>query len=316
LDSGRPVGEALSRLQELGAISGETRGEIEKLQKEGKKGKEVWSVAEQALSRFSGSMEKQSATWNGKISTLKDNINLAFAALGQPINESLKGYLDDLAGIDFSSMAANLGESLADGLQIISDGKIWELFALYAEQAISKVYDMSGGKLAVATSSITQTIAAGFNALMDDSGQSFDDAFNKYADAGVEENLTAGSEIQDRINEILASARTTRSDRAIRNSLGPGTGATIDAPEPPKWLTDGFFDNPAFDMTKGITIDESDSGNKSLWEESSASVNEMQARGLAQGGVFDKSGRDQVSLLTTIRDTLKKIETGGLGTWA
>lgn len=94
LDSGRPVGEALARLQELGVISGDTRGQIEALQAEGKKGQEVWAVAESALGRFSGSMALQSQTWGGKMSTLQDNIGLAFAAFGKPIIDAAGPFLD------------------------------------------------------------------------------------------------------------------------------------------------------------------------------------------------------------------------------
>ncbi len=37
LQSGRPVGEAMMRLQELGVISGDTRNQIENLQKSARK---------------------------------------------------------------------------------------------------------------------------------------------------------------------------------------------------------------------------------------------------------------------------------------
>lgn len=106
LDSGRPVGEAMMRLQELGVISGDVRGKIEGLQKEGKKGAEVWNVAEEALGRFSGSMQLQSQTWNGKLSTLSDNIGLAMAAFGEPIIDALKPFLDST--IDKTSSLADM----------------------------------------------------------------------------------------------------------------------------------------------------------------------------------------------------------------
>lgn len=54
LDSGRPVGEAMQRLQEIGAITPGVRAKLEKLQAEGEKGSEVWRVAAEDLARFSG----------------------------------------------------------------------------------------------------------------------------------------------------------------------------------------------------------------------------------------------------------------------
>lgn len=94
LDSGRPVGEAMQRLQELGAISPDVRAKLEKLQAEGKKGSEVWQVAAEELARFSGGMELQSQTWNGKISTLSDNWAQVRAEFGKPIMDALKPLLD------------------------------------------------------------------------------------------------------------------------------------------------------------------------------------------------------------------------------
>jgi hypothetical protein len=96
LQSGRPVGEAMARLQELGAVSGDVRGRIEALQKSGASGDAIWGEAAAALGRFSGSMERQSATWSGKLSTLRDEIGVALAAFGRPIIDGLKPIVDML----------------------------------------------------------------------------------------------------------------------------------------------------------------------------------------------------------------------------
>jgi uncharacterized small protein (DUF1192 family) len=122
LDSGRPVGEALARLQELGVVSGDVRGKIEELQKEGRKGAEVWAVAESALGRFSGSMELQSQTWNGKLSTLSDNIGMAFAAFGEPIIDAVKPFLDGAIGAtgSLTEKAAAFGQKIAEVIGFIA----------------------------------------------------------------------------------------------------------------------------------------------------------------------------------------------------
>lgn len=122
LDSGRPVGEALARLQELGVISGDTRGQLERLQAEGVKGAEAWAVAESAMGRFSGSMKLQSSTWGGLMSTLKDNISNAFAAFGTPIIDTLKPYLasaGETAG-KMAAKAAEFGKKVADSIAFIA----------------------------------------------------------------------------------------------------------------------------------------------------------------------------------------------------
>ena len=114
LQSGRPVGEAMARLQELGAISGETRARLEELSASGAN-QEAWETAEQALGRFSGSMQLQSGTWNGLLSTLSDNISMALAQFGEPILQTLKPTLQDLIGAaeNFAKNAAQLGQTFA-----------------------------------------------------------------------------------------------------------------------------------------------------------------------------------------------------------
>ncbi len=105
LQSGRPIGEALMRLQEMGVVSGETRAKIEALQAEGKRGAEVWGVAAQAFGRFSGEMERRSATLSGRTSNFRDSIAGLARELGGPLaamaNDPLRRtstLLDDIAG--------------------------------------------------------------------------------------------------------------------------------------------------------------------------------------------------------------------------
>jgi len=133
LDSGRPVGEALQRLQELGVVSGDTRSKLEDLQKEGKKGSEVWDIAKNSMARFSGSMEIQSKTWNGKISTLSDAWAEVQSQFAKPLLESLKPLLDEAISLvgDMAAGAKEIGQALAGGLRFLIDtvksGQIWDL---------------------------------------------------------------------------------------------------------------------------------------------------------------------------------------------
>lgn len=148
LQSGRPVGEAMQRLQELGAVSGETRTQIEELSKAGKN-TEAWLVAEEALNRFNGSMKLQSGTWNGLLSTLSDSITNAYAKFGAPIIDKLKPYLQGIiASVEvLTEKAAALGKSFAENfiaseksvnsfqtaLNAISTGQLGAGFSLFWE---------------------------------------------------------------------------------------------------------------------------------------------------------------------------------------
>ena len=82
LTTGRAVGESLARLQELGLLSGEARTKIEDLQKAGEKGAKVWNIVKEALEKNKGAMKILSETAAGLFSTVKDNLNIAFAELG------------------------------------------------------------------------------------------------------------------------------------------------------------------------------------------------------------------------------------------
>jgi hypothetical protein len=115
LQSGRPVGDVMQRLQELGAISGDTRSEIEALSASGKN-VEAWAIAEEALGRFSGSMKLQSSTWGGLLSTFSDNVTQALAKFGEPIIDSLKPYLSATIVLveGLAGKAAELGKQFSE----------------------------------------------------------------------------------------------------------------------------------------------------------------------------------------------------------
>jgi len=96
IQSGRPVGEALMRLQELGAVSGETRGELEKLQKENRMQAEGWDIVTKAMERFGGMMDKQAETLGGKLSNLEDNFGQVKVAIGGVVALGLSPMLDGM----------------------------------------------------------------------------------------------------------------------------------------------------------------------------------------------------------------------------
>lgn len=87
LMSGRPIGEAAWRLQELGLITGDTLQKVEALRDAGAAGSEVWMVVERDLKRASGAMDTLSATLEGLESTLQDSRQLLATSFGQ-------GFLD------------------------------------------------------------------------------------------------------------------------------------------------------------------------------------------------------------------------------
>lgn len=183
LQSGRPVGEVMQRLQELGAVSGETRSQIEALSKEGKN-TEAWLVAEEALNRFSGSMKLQSGTWTGLLSTLSDNITQALAKFGEPILDRLKPYLQgtialvellaDKAvtfGTKFAEnfiASSDAAKSFQKAIDAISTGKVeagfnlfWETLKLQAMQTGNSLYKAFAAAFETVKDSIVSVFGPG-----------------------------------------------------------------------------------------------------------------------------------------------------------
>lgn len=125
LMSGRPVGEAMARLQELGIISGDVRARIEALQAQGRKGDEVWQIAAGSFSRFSGMMASQSGTLFGVLSNLKDQYDALAREMGKPIADALKPVLVDLIenAEAYKEKARELGEAVVAAGQFLADHK-------------------------------------------------------------------------------------------------------------------------------------------------------------------------------------------------
>lgn len=130
LNNNRPAGEALMRLQEVGAIAGDARGEIEDLVKRGL-GPQAWQKAEQALGRFSGGMARLSQTFTGRMSTLGDAITGIFRAFGLPVMEALKPIISAATALanQLQEPAKRFGETIAKGMGAmaahIKDGTLW-----------------------------------------------------------------------------------------------------------------------------------------------------------------------------------------------
>lgn len=103
LAGGRPVGEVLFRLAELGVISGQARTSLEKLQESGAGFGDVWKTVEGELKRFQGTMAFTSQTLEGLQSTLEDTQDEVKAAFSENFiegqKEAVKAYTKTLENI-------------------------------------------------------------------------------------------------------------------------------------------------------------------------------------------------------------------------
>ncbi|MGE4183081.1 MAG: hypothetical protein AB7J34_24955 [Limisphaerales bacterium] len=74
LRDGTAVGEPLSRLTELGAISGDVARRLGEMARAGTGAGRELAILQDAFQRSAGAMEERSATLSGRLSTLKDSI--------------------------------------------------------------------------------------------------------------------------------------------------------------------------------------------------------------------------------------------------
>lgn len=123
LNANRPVGESMMRLQELGIVSGDTRNEIEKLQKAGK-GKEAWEALKEQLKKSQGAMEKLSKTAKGLSSTIRDQLaqsmrDITSEGLFEDFKDGLRLIKDTFDMILDSGVLKEFGTALHGSLKIL-----------------------------------------------------------------------------------------------------------------------------------------------------------------------------------------------------
>ena len=167
LMDGRPVGESMQRLQELGLVSGATRTKLENLQQAGSKGGGVWRVAAADLMRYSGEMQRQSMTWGGVMSNFADGVGRIFSAIGAPLITALTPFMLRvnawLATVipwaeRFGSIVAGWGAVLT---QIFADGKAPEALGLALKLAFGKSVNLLVAGMVAAGEALLTLLSSG-----------------------------------------------------------------------------------------------------------------------------------------------------------
>lgn len=119
LQNGQPFGEAAQNLQEMGAMSGQTRLHLEQMQKDGASSAEMWDYFNQSVARFNqngGMMAQMSQTMSGRLSTLHDDLNMVLATAGKPIFDVVSAGLGRFLGLLESPALMSFAERLAGGI--------------------------------------------------------------------------------------------------------------------------------------------------------------------------------------------------------
>jgi tape measure domain-containing protein len=122
------IGAGFNPLQQMAERTGVSMTELRKQMEAGAFSAEMvaeeFRLATSEGGRFYGMTEKQSKTFNGKMSTLADSINVALEKMGQPIMESMVPYLGQASAIiDYMSpIMADLGSQIAAKMPDIVKG--------------------------------------------------------------------------------------------------------------------------------------------------------------------------------------------------
>ena len=140
MQAGRPIGEAMARMQELGIVSGTLRNELEDMSKSDMMNGTAWQRFIEGTKNADGMMERLSQTIEGKLSTLEgvwdgifafedkeiqDGIKLSIDGLINSLNESkpeIQAMLKDIFGV-VSSVVGGAVLTIAELYKDITDTK-------------------------------------------------------------------------------------------------------------------------------------------------------------------------------------------------
>ncbi|MBI1628893.1 transglycosylase SLT domain-containing protein [Bacillus safensis] len=123
IKSGRPIGDATAALQEMGAISGDARGKLEKLAKSGKDIKQTWPEVTKEFGKYNDMMIKMSDNLANLFLGVKSFINNSIlmpwgkglAAAFQPALEAFRTWRGEYSFVltDLSNKAEKAGKAFA-----------------------------------------------------------------------------------------------------------------------------------------------------------------------------------------------------------
>jgi hypothetical protein len=195
-NSGDSFGRPARALQQFGALSAEGRDQLEKMRKEGATADEMIKVLDADFGRFGDQLQRQSRTFSGALTTVKDTVDSLLAIAGKGAFDSIKNAVVELSDVLSSDAgvkwATNIGviiKVLVDGVALIANG-LKEAYALISGgvvafqiltlSAIEKVAEglnsISGGRM--------QGVVDGVNALLTNARQSIQQSAGILNDAG------------------------------------------------------------------------------------------------------------------------------------
>jgi len=226
----------------------------------------------------------------GHLTVKSDQFFMGFTA--GIIGELLPG-LKMVDEYDFTTFGENLGKAVADGVNMLIDGSIWEIMQLHADKFQNYLQtEWLGGFM--------NTWAAAINTLYDHlviphkSFEAIGVTNDKYTQAGMAANSERNAEADRRIAEILANAadKTATKREWVSNLIPPMLKMPIDTLEVDK------IQKPA---------------GKSSWERMNL-ADEYQSRGLSTTPGINVQGK-MLNVMEAIHAILDRAEPEGGLVW-
>lgn len=117
LQAGKPVGEAMMRLMELGVVTPKARNAIENLAASAGGGTKAFEAFQASLGQFAGAMNLQANTFEGLSSTISDAVKLTIADSLKPFFDLIKSGAQIVAQVLGSSGMQKTFEQVGAGIK-------------------------------------------------------------------------------------------------------------------------------------------------------------------------------------------------------
>lgn len=157
------------------------------------------------MQQYSGELERAD-TLMGR---LPNKANQFFVGFTAGVIDNILPALDSMNERDFTELGENLGDSISAGLDLLTSGKVWDLFLNEAKRAqVLLQNELPQGNWGAA---LINTVWDGVT----DTGQGFDfdEYWNKYYDAGIAANAEVLADLdkeRDRIHTEIAESAATK----------------------------------------------------------------------------------------------------------
>lgn len=163
IQAGRPFGVAAERLAELTILTPKARNKLEDLQKTGASTTEIWAAFTAEFEKFTGAMPLMAGTWEGLMSTIKDNVGIVMSTALKPLFDLIKSLMNQAAefvqGARFEEWAQGVSQSLEGAMSAfrrvggfirdfvsavlaiknLGEGPILDFSGIDAERALAKL---------------------------------------------------------------------------------------------------------------------------------------------------------------------------------